>query len=195
SLLDLRIETTAGWVSLLAPATSPQPPVSRKLGRHRNFHRIVLVIHRDDGDRPAPYARDVLEHLATAIGIQSAPIRDVIMNELELAVDVNARGAHGRRAEAVLGREQRIVQRRQVALLNGQRAVCRTLEAEELQLRRDLLSEVIANEAEVIVLAHDLARVLEPVLFHDLLPNRKAEMVGIRGQGDVLAARSRAHDI
>ena len=69
------------------------------------------------------------------------------------------------------------------------------LVAEQLELLGELLRQVIADEAEVVVLGADLERALEPVLRDDRLPDREPEVIRIRGQRRLLLGRMRPHDV
>src|SRR5206468_12701921 len=48
----------------------------------------------------------------------------------------------------------------------------------------------VADEAEVVLVAHHLARALEAVLLDDVLPEGEAEMVGIDGERGLLDRKS-----
>ena len=87
------------------------------------------------------------------------------------------------------------MQERKIGLLNGQRAVARPFVMEQLQLFREIHRQMIADEGEVVVFAHDLARVFDAAFFDDFLPDGKAQVIRVRGERDVFAARGGADDV
>src|SRR2546430_9394475 len=109
-----------------------------------------------------------IEHLAATLQVKAAAVDGAVVRELERAVVAHVRGAHDRCAEVVLGREHRLVQRRQVMLEHLDLAVTARAVAEQAQLVGELAGELIAHEAEVIVLLHDGARRGQAVLLDDL---------------------------
>src|ERR1700687_3824904 len=120
----------------------------------------------------------ILEHAGRALRIKAATVGPMIMQELERAVDANVGGGDGRRAEIVLWRQERIVELREISVENGGGAFLFGGEAGPLELGRELRGQMVADEAEVVVLPHDPPRALESVALDDLLPEAESQVIG-----------------
>src|SRR5262245_30543587 len=166
-------------------------PILRRL----DLQSRALAVDSLQDHRPPPDAVDVFQYLATAFEIEPAAIDLVVVIQLERAVHPHVPGADTRRAEVVLLMQQALVQRRQLVLEHLDLAIRARVEAEQAELVRELPCQVIADEAEVVVLLHDRARGVEPLLLDDLLPHREAEVIRIHVERDLLVGRDRAHDI
>src|SRR5687767_3529560 len=114
-------------------------------------------------------------------------------DEATVALDLDRGDARG--AEVELGREDRLAHRLEVARLDADLVALAHLEDEEVELLGEAAVEVVADEAEVVLLAHHLARAREAVLLDDVLPEREAEVVGIDGERGFLARGEWAHDV
>jgi len=66
---------------------------------------------------------------------------------------------------------------------------------EQVEPLGQFLVEVVADEAEVVLLAHDVARRRQSLALDDVLPHRKAEMIGVERKRELLSAGVRTHDI
>src|SRR5690606_13212083 len=111
-----------------------------------------------------PHLMNVLEHLTAALEIEPAAVGLVIVRELQRAIDPHMPGGYRRRTEVVLRTQQILPKRFHVVLENLDLAVGASAVAEHSKLVRELASEIVAQEPEVVVLFHDAAGFLEPPL-------------------------------
>src|SRR5579871_6011261 len=172
----------------------PRPRRSPRSGGGELERRSRLVGGAQH-DRPTPDPLQIIEHLAAALEVEPTPIDGRVMDQLESPVVTNVRGRDGRRAEVVLRGEQRLMERCELGVEHFDLPVAAGAVAKEIQLFRELARQIVAHEAEVIVLLHDVTGLLEPVALDDLFPHSETEMVGIDAERHLLLGRHRAHDI
>ena len=87
------------------------------------------------------------------------------------------------------------MQRRQLVLEHLDLPVAARAVAEQPELLGKLARQVIAHEAEVIVLLHDAARGRQALALDDLLPHREAEVIGVDAERDLLFRSHRTHHV
>ena len=144
-------EATAPRRGLTTRHPGEAPPGIDDLGR-RQLQGGARLVDGGEHDRPPPDLVQVVEHLTAALQVKAAPVDARVVHELEGAVVAHVlRGDH-RGAEVVFGREDRLVQPREVLLQHLHLAVAARVVAEQAELLGELAGEVIAHEAEVIVL-------------------------------------------
>ncbi len=111
----------------------------------------------------------------------------MFVNQIEAAIHGHMFGEHLRGAEIVLGRQNRLANIVDVAVHDPDGAVLAAFVAEQLQLFRQILGEVVTHETEVIVLGAYLERLLKAIRLHDLFPHDEAQVIGVYRQGSLLA--------
>ena len=146
---------------------------------------LTVVEH----DRAPPELDEVVEHAARALGVETAAVGRVVVQQLQRAVDVHVR-APPWRAETVLRREQRLVQQRRGPWsCTCQRPRRRALVAEQLQLARELGVRWLRTNAKSSSSRITRAR-LEAVRLDDLFPEPEAEVIRVDRERYALAARA-----
>src|SRR5581483_3434300 len=128
---------------------------------------------------PPPHPLDVLQHSRRAVEVEAAPVARVVVREDQRPVVAQLGHRDARRAVVELGREDRLAQLVDVAARHADLAVGVGLEDEELQLLGEVAVEVVADEAEVVLVAADLARLLHALRLHEVLPDREPEVVRV----------------
>src|SRR5262249_17100035 len=123
--------------------------------------RAGLVDGRED-DGPTPHALQIIEDLAATLEVESTAVGCAVVRELERAVGAHMLRGDDRRAEVVLGREYRLVERGELGLEHLDLTVAAGAVAEQSELVGELARQVVAHEGEVVVLLHDVARGGEP---------------------------------
>ena len=82
-----------------------------------------------------------------------------------------------------------------VVVQHAQTAIAPSLVTEQLQLFGELCRQVIAHEAEVVVLRADLERALHAVRRDDRLPDRETQVIWIDRQRRLLLRGVGADDV
>lgn len=147
----------------------------KRAGRTPGIDRLEL-------DGAPPDTLNIFQNLLRSFQIQSTAIRFVIVEQTKRAVDFNILRRYARRAEIEFGRENRFTDFMYVRFDNIDRAIFLGYILEKTELLGQVFSQVIPDEAEIIILRSNFKCAFRSLFLEDSFPYTKTQMIRVRRQ-------------